>query len=310
MGPFLLTQFEKERGYVIVFAMKGLLIYSHNTGANKRGFANKLNYVKRRLDSVFESLDSVCTLSKEEARRLIVQKGNDYDSLIIVGGDGTFNNALNALMLLEKRPTVGYLNFGTLGDVGKAFGLQNDYKKDVEIIVNQAIQDFDVGKVTKDQDSYYFAYTCSIGAYSDIPYVVKRNRKRQVGRLAYYEKAVTEVFKKKLIPYKAIINHEEERSGESPFIMVMNGTHMAGFKINDECIYDDGVFELYLTDKGLFNGLLHYIPFKNAENVAINHCQIAVPESEFWCLDGEKGPSGDIVIEVCRKALKIYAKPY
>ena len=103
--------------------MKALLIYSHNTGATRRGFSNKLDYVKERLLTVFETLDSVCTLSKEETRKLIAEKGSDYDSHIIVGGDGTFNNALTAIMGLENRPTIGYLNFGTLGDVGKAFGL-------------------------------------------------------------------------------------------------------------------------------------------------------------------------------------------
>ena len=160
--------------------MKALLIYSHNTGATRRGFSNKLDYVKERLSSVFETLDSVCTLSKE----------------VIVGGDGTFNNALTAIMGLEKRPTIGYLNFGTLGDVGKAFGLKNDYKKDVEIIVDQNAMDYDVGKVLSSNNTYYFAYTCCIGAYSDIPYSVERKRKRKVGKLAYYEKAVGEAFKK------------------------------------------------------------------------------------------------------------------
>jgi diacylglycerol kinase family enzyme len=286
--------------------MKALLIYSHNTGATRRGFSNKLDYVKERLSSVFDTLDPVCTLSKEETRRLIAEKGSDYDSLVIVGGDGTFNNALTAIMGLEKRPTIGYLNFGTLGDVGKAFGLKNDYKKDVEIIIDRNAMDYDVGKVLSSNNTYYFAYTCCIGAYSDIPYSVERKRKRKVGKLAYYEKAVGEAFKKKLIPYKVIRDGEETLEGESPFLMIMNGTHMAGFKVNGQCVYDDGEFELYLTDKGLLNGLLHYMPFKNIKPLIIKECQIEAPASDFWCLDGEKGPSGKITIEVCRKAIKVF----
>ena len=286
--------------------MKALLIYSHNTGANKKGFANKLSYVLHRLATVFETLDPVCTLSKEEARRLIIQKGNDYDSLIVIGGDGTFNNALNSLMSLENKPTIGYLNFGTVGDVGKAFGLKNDFKKDVEIIVDQNIKEIDVGKLKQDQKTYYFAYTCSIGAYSDIPYVVERRKKRRVGKLAYYEKAVGEAFKKKIIKYTAKVDGSKEVSGASPFIMFLNGTHMAGFKINKECSYDDGEFELYLTEEGPFNGLLHYVPFKNIEPLLIKKCEITVPKTEFWCLDGENGPAGEAVVEVCPKAIKIY----
>ena len=288
--------------------MKALLIYSHNTGSNKRGFANKLSYVKERLSNVFDVLECVCTLSKEETTRLIHEKGSDFDSLIIVGGDGTFNNALTAVMGLEKRPTIGYLNFGTLGDVGKAFGLKNDYKKDVEIILEQVSKDYDVGKVTSDDNTYYFAYTCCIGAYSDIPYSVERKRKRQVGKLAYYEKAVGEAFKKTLIQYKAKLDDKVDIEGESPFLMIMNGTHMAGFTVNKQCVYDDGKFELYVTDKGPLNGLLHYMPFKNAHPFTIGNCSIDAPASEYWCLDGEKGPSGKITIEVCPKAIKAYSK--
>ena len=288
--------------------MKALLIYSHNTGASKRGFSNRLQYVKERLLTVFEELDAVCTLSKEETRRLIADKGSSYDSLIVVGGDGTFNNALTAIMGLEKRPTIGYLNFGTLGDVGKAFGLKNDYKNDVEIILEQNAMDYDVGKVSSDNNIYYFAYTCCIGAYSDIPYSVERKRKRKVGKLAYYEKAVGEAFKKKLIPYKLTREGETAIEGESPFLMIMNGTHMAGFKVNGQCVYDDGQFELYLTDKGLLNGLLHYIPLKNIKPLIIKECQIEAPATDFWCLDGEKGPSGKVKIEVCKKAIKVFTK--
>ena len=290
--------------------MKALLIYSHNTGASKRGFSNKLQYVKDRLLTVFDVLDVICTISKEETRRLIASKGNDYDSLIIVGGDGTFNNALNAVMGLEERPTIGYLNFGTLGDVGKAFGLKNDYKKDVEIIVKQDAKDYDVGKVLSSNNTYYFAYTCCIGAYSDIPYSVPRKRKRKVGKLAYYEKAVGEAFKKKLIPYKVIRDGNETLEGESPFLMIMNGTHMAGFMVNKECVYDDGEFEFYITDKGILNGLLHYLPLKNIKPLSIKECQIEAPVSDFWCLDGEKGPSGKISVEVCQKAIKIFTNSH
>lgn len=293
--------------YAIVFSMKALLVYSHNTGSKRKNFSDKLDYVKERLNTVFDVLDCICTISKEETCRLILEKGSEYDSFIVVGGDGTFNNALSAIMKLEKRPTIGYLNFGTLGDVGKAFGLKNNYKKDVEIIVSQRVKDYDIGKITSDQDTYYFAYTCSIGAYSDIPYSVGRKRKRQIGKLAYYEKAVGEALKKKLIPYK-VKTDKEELEGESPFLMIMNGTHMAGFKVNKQCDYDDGKFELYLTDKGLFNGLLHYIPFKNIEPFTISECSIDAPASDYWCLDGEKGPSGKILVEVCPKAIKAYSK--
>ena len=73
--------------------MKALLLYSRQAG--RKDFARRIPVLRRTLAKTFEVLDIVCTFSMMEASRLEEKACGVYDALIIVGGDGTFNNAVN-----------------------------------------------------------------------------------------------------------------------------------------------------------------------------------------------------------------------
>lgn len=274
--------------------MKALLSFSLDSGKGIK--KKKLDFVISRLKEVFE-LEIFCSKSKEEAFKKYQE--TDADSIIVLGGDGHFNNLLNALMPLEKKPKIGYLNFGTLGDVGRMFGLTGHLKHDLKIITDGLSKDFDVGEITKGNDSYYFMYVACVGAYSDIPYASKKKR---FGKLTYYLKAIPKVFKKVEVEYSKNKNEKTK----APFLLIMNGTHMAGFKINKDSKPDDGLFELYETRKGFFNGLLHYLPFKTQKHEAIKAISLNLDDDFEWCLDGEKGPKGSIYMKIKNHAISAY----
>lgn len=284
--------------------MKALLLYSHASGHRK--VKESIEFVKEKLSAVFDVLDVICTVSKEDAFALEKEAGEKYDVLLISGGDGTFNNAINAVMESDKRPILGYLNFGTIGDVGKIFGIKGGLKEAVEIIASGHYAPFDIGKVTSKEASMYFAYSATFGAYSDIAYKVDRHRKRRLGKLAYYEEAVSQAFKKQVHAYKYKGN--KELVGECPFGMALLGTHIGGFKVNPHAVMDDGKMEIYLTDAGLFNGLIHYAGQGKKPTDITDRCQIELEEDLAWCLDGEVGPRGSAKIEIVPKPLQIYCQ--
>src|SRR5574344_2686346 len=176
--------------------MKALLLYSHSSG--HKDFERQIQKIRRSLSTTFDVLDVVCTFSADEAARLEKEAGERYDVLLIAGGDGTFNNAVNNLMKARKTPVLGYLNFGTIGDVGKNFGIQGGLRNALKIIKDGHIEAFDVGEA----NGSYFAYTCAIGHYSDIAYATPRREKRRHGRLAYYWAAANQAFEKKKVHYE------------------------------------------------------------------------------------------------------------
>lgn len=282
--------------------MKAIFLYSEMTGQG-RFLKNVPDIVSRLRKSFPELLVHKCLDEAEIAS--FSQKAclENYDSLIIAGGDGTFNDSLQAVMKEEHRPIMGYLNTGTLGDVGANFGVNKNIEKALSIIEKGRYSSFDIVKVN---DSY-FAYMAAIGAYSDISYLTKREKKKRLGKVAYYNKAIGEAFKKNEV--EAIIMVDDKTiKVNTPFILLLNGRKVGGFAVNRYSSMKDGKIELYLTEPGFFNGLLHYVFKKHLKRIQGTsfhiHSDIEMP----WCLDGEKGPVGDIDVTCLPLALKVYCK--
>lgn len=281
---------------------KALFLYSSLTGHGS--ILKKLDYVKGRLNRVFDILDcrdceSQATLM--EAARSAV---GVYDVLVFAGGDGTFNHVAAALAKEKNPPVLGYISAGTLGDVGRNFGIPRSIKKSLDIIEKGQTQNFDLGKVN---DSY-FVYMAAIGAYSDIAYEARRKEKKRIGRFAYYRMAVARAFKKIRVRAKVTINGET-KEGTYPFLMVLNGKKVGGFRVNKKSAIDDGKMELFLTKNGFFNGLLHYLGRKTAMKYTFSDSIVVETDSDsVWCLDGEKGPLGNAEISIQKTHLRVYCR--
>jgi len=263
----------------------------------------QLSKIRKTLSSSFETLDIVCTFSAQEASRLEQEAGEYYDVLLIAGGDGTFNNAVNNLMKVCKTPILGYLNFGTIGDVGRNFGIHGGLTRALNIIKEGNIEAFDVC----DANGVYFAYTCAIGSFSDIAYATPRHQKRRHGRFAYYWAAAQEAFRKKQIHYE-IECEGKKIKGKSAFVMVLNGRNMGGFLVNKKGVINDGKMEFFAASEGPFNGLTHYLFHHKVAVISSDCFLLKTSEPGPWCLDGEKGPEGQILITCHPKALRIFSK--
>lgn len=281
--------------------MKALLLYSHVSG--HRDFSHQIAKVRKELSPLFETLDVVCTFSSEEASRREQEAGDHYDVLLIAGGDGTFNNAVNNLMKARKTPVLGYLNFGTIGDVGKNFGIQGGLRNALKIIKDGHIEAFDVGEA----NGSYFAYTCAIGRYSDIAYATPRREKRRHGRLAYYWAAANQAFEKKKVHYE-IECDGRKIEGTTAFLMILNGKNMGGFLVNKKSSITDGKMELFVADDGPFNGLTHYLFHHKVNVISSASFSIKTSEKGPWCLDGERGPEGQLKVLCHAKALRIFSQ--
>lgn len=280
---------------------KALFLYSDATGI---GTVNRhLQEVLSRLGKVFDTLDAVKTASMEDGVARAIASCGVYDALIFSGGDGTFNHIVGALVGREDAPTLGYINGGTICDVGKNFGIHGSYRNALKIIEEGHSCGFDVGKI----NDMYFTYVAAIGAFADIPYVTKRKYKKRLGRIAYYFRAVGEA----LMPKKVhchVVADGVEYDLNVPFILCLSGRNVGGFPVNSRTSsIHDGKFELFLTKPGIFNGLLHYLFFKcRTTKISASNFQIEVAYPLPWDLDGEIGPEGNVHIQAMDSKLRIY----
>ncbi len=284
--------------------MKALFVYNETSGRGH--FKKKFPLIKQELASSFDEMLFLCPKDKDEAREIYRNVSPKYDALIVIGGDGSLNVAINELMILEKKPILGYINAGTLGDGGKIFGVNKSLKKSLEIIKNGKTRGIDIGKATDSKKDYYFLYCLAYGTYSSLPYEVKRRKKKAFGHLSYYISSTKEMFIPSTVNYLIKTDNEEIKL-KSPFILFLNGEYMGGFKLNKGSKINDGLLEGYFPKQSLFNGILRFLPFKREDAKLIKEVIVKPEIDDFWCLDGEKGPFGEIKISVVKDSISIFS---
>lgn len=101
--------------------------------------------------------------SKLVAQILSERAGNL--KLVVVGGDGTFNEVLNGIADFS-RVTLSYIPAGSANDLGYSLGISSDPLRALTKILDEGrIYQMDIGKTTfhRDETSRYFAISSGIG---------------------------------------------------------------------------------------------------------------------------------------------------
>ena len=279
---------------------KALFLYSELTG---------VGFKKKRISKAIERLGEVFVLTArktstlEELKEQAKEACSDFEVLIVAGGDGTFHQVINVVAKENRQPILGFLNAGTMGDVAANFGSSHSFWKGLRIIEKGCTSPLDLCLA----NDIYFAYMAAVGAYSDIAYLAQRRKKKAFGKLAYYALAIREAFKKRRV--KLTLEAEGERlTYDGPFLLLMNGKRVGGFYVNRGGDPNDGLFDVYMTPKGLFNGLLRYLSPKKSWSFAASSIKIE-PEGELaWCLDGEKYVFGTLNIKICQSKLIVFSQ--
>lgn len=280
--------------------MKKLLyIYSNDKSGKNLGFKKK-DYIIKCLSTQYK-VSSYCF---NEFSQIIdhISSINDLYALVISGGDGTLHNLVNALLRanLKHLPIIGYLPTGTMNDCFKTYGYKS-LNHALKIINEGHIEEINLGKC----NDQYFIYLAANGCYSDISYNVSRNEKKKVGKLSYYLLSIKEAFSKKdLIEYKI----DKNLTYNSPFLMVMNGKYVGGFKVNKDFQKDNNTLTTFITEPGIFNGLIHYINKRKVNLLSCEHISLEAKNNSLWCLDGEKYQFDKAEISLVKNALKIFTK--
>ena len=280
---------------------KAILFYSLETGRSKS--KKRIEKAIAELTPVFAKLDTYQIVDMDEMAAKINEIAENYEVLLVFGGDGTMQHILSCLAQMENPPILGYIPGGTLNDFGTNFGLGHSYKRGIKAIQDGNVTGFDVGRI----NDQYFGYCAAVGAFADISYVASRGMKKKWGRLSYYLLAIKEAFHKQKVEGTLRIDGKEIPFC-TPFLLCLSGRNMAGFPVSRKSKVDDGLFELYITKPGLFNGLLHYLFFKAKTDCYVaSSFKIETKSPLFWELDGEKGPSGNVEISCLPKKLKIFS---
>ena len=128
------------------------IIYNPKAGSRKT--QKKWNEIRSYMESrgvLFDYLQSEGYGSVERLARMLANNG--YRTIVIVGGDGAINDAINGIMTSsasdKDQIALGIIPNGIGNDFASYWGLEkDDYKEAVDWIINRRLRKIDVGRVS------------------------------------------------------------------------------------------------------------------------------------------------------------------
>ena len=253
------------------------------------------------------------TQGRGDLTQWVLDHGSEYDTLVCAGGDGTLNEAVSALVQLERPPKLGFLPAGTVNDMAHTLGIPRNPLKAAEIILEDHCQQIDIGRFGENR---YFSYVAGFGAFTDVSYETPQEEKRVLGRLAYLLNGVKSMASLKGVPVKMIT---EDRVVEDRILLglVCSTTSVGGFRTPmDGVSLDDGLFEVIaakeiknLQDLNAVTTLLTRREFdpRFFYTFQTDQVRFEFEQPVKWTLDGEFGGAVETA-EICNlhRAVEIF----
>lgn len=271
------------------------MLFIYNPMAGKEQIKNKLSDIIQILCGGGFEITIFATQGKEDATRIVKERGTEYDYIVCSGGDGTLNEVTAGLMQLKERPICGYIPAGTVNDFASSLKIPRIMKNAAKLVVEGSVFRCDVGQF----NDRYFTYVSGFGAFTEVSYQTPQEWKNALGKAAYFIEAL------KHIPDIKAHYMRIEYDGnvvEDNFILglVSNSVSVAGYKAYSKMniMMDDGMFEA-LFIKEIRNPLelqaaLNALMTKKFDTERIfqfssSKIRISSEDDVQWTLDGEDG---------------------
>lgn len=237
---------------------------------------------------------------------------NEYERIVVCGGDGTLNEVITGLMKSELHITLGYIPSGTLNEWSSGLGIARSIPKAAEDINTGKKIQLDIGRF----GDRYFSYTASFGAFTDASYSAPQDVKNVLGQAAYFFEGIKSLGNIKPVRLK-FKTGEREIEGDFLFGAVSNSISVGGIVKFDESAVklNDGRFEVLLIRnpdnilklQPIIDGILKRdfdregIEFFTTESITVTG-----GDGLSWTLDGEYAEGKDeIAISNMHNAIEL-----
>ena len=251
-----------------------------------------------RVTEIFSNADYEVTVYPTKARgdatkRASLISENEYDIIVVCGGDGTLNEVITGLMQAGINCKLGYIPSGTLNEWSSGLNISRSIPQAARDIINGKEITLDIGKF----GNKYFSYTASFGAFTSASYSAPQEVKNVLGQAAYFFEGIKSLNNIKPVHLKFICD-EKEVEGDFLFGAVSNSMSVGGIVKFDESAVklNDGEFEVLLIRKPdnilklqpLVEGIIHQeLDREGMEFFHTKEITVIGGEGLSWTLDGE-----------------------
>lgn len=245
-------------------------------------------------------------------------KHEGYDTVICLGGDGTVNEVINGLMMVEEPPVFSFVPIGTANDLGRVLGFDMAPENAIEQFRNLELDSIDIGQVN---DLYYM----DVVAIGDIPTAVMEtdsDMKNRLGFLAYIIDGAKAVMNDDMKQFEVIDSNGKTYIIESNTILVALTSSVGGMEgLIEHRKYKDGLFQFLALKGNLVASTINTLVNEDGapEGHVDNDTLLAFSDDEVTIklldanetdkmtanVDGDEGPTLPLKIKVHKEALKV-----
>jgi diacylglycerol kinase (ATP) len=242
------------------------------------------------------------------------------DLVVVVGGDGTLNEAVNGLVAARRPAELATIPLGTGMDFVRTYGIPTKFDDAVRVVLEGATRTIDLGRVTYRswsgaEEVRHFDNVGSVGMSGAVAKRANGMSKVFGGRLTFFYALVRVFFEWENTDVVVELANGERHTGRMHDVIVANGQwHGGAMWLAPEAAPDDGLFDIVLIGDiqkaefvravgKIYRGT--HLAHPKVDLLRSERVRVDAPEHLPIELDGEQVGTTPVTFEVVPSALRV-----
>lgn len=287
---------------------KAMLIINPTSGGEKAlDYKEKL---ENKAKEYFEYVETKITEKAKDATAFAEEASmENYEAVIVFGGDGTVNEVISGIAEKNYIPKLGIIPGGTGNLITKLLEISQDIDEAIDQLDFNKTNAIDIGKANKS----YFGYIFSVGSLPEAIHNVEIEDKTKYGVLAYAINTIKSVIKDEVFNIK-IETENGNYEGEASQVLVLLSNYYADKKIFEE--NKDGYANILVLKNASIISKLSLIPDllkgdivenDNIEYIKAKDITISSDTKLESDIDGDQSDDLPVKITVLGNHIEIYS---
>ena len=287
---------------------KAMLIINPTSGGEKAlDYKEKL---ENKAKEYFEYVETKITEKVKDATAFAEEASKEnYEAVIVFGGDGTVNEVISGIAEKNYIPKLGIIPGGTGNLITKLLEISQDIDEAIDQLDFNKTNAIDIGKANKS----YFGYIFSVGSLPEAIHNVEIEDKTKYGVLAYAINTIKSVIKDEAFNIK-IETENGSYEGEASQVLVLLSNYYADKKIFEE--NKDGYANILILKNASIISKLSLIPDllkgdivenDNIEYIKAKDITISSDTKLESDIDGDRSDDLPVKITVLGNHIEIYS---
>lgn len=287
---------------------KAMLIINPTSGGEKAlDYKEKL---ENKAKEYFEYVETKITEKAKDATAFADEASKEnYEAVIVFGGDGTVNEVISGIAEKDYIPKLGIIPGGTGNLITKLLEISQDIDEAIDQLDFNKTNAIDIGKANKS----YFGYIFSVGSLPEAIHNVEIEDKTKYGVLAYAINTIKSVIKDEVFNIK-IETENGSYEGEASQVLVLLSNYYADKKIFED--NKDGYANILILKNASIISKLSLIPDllkgdivenDNIEYIKAKDITISSDTKLESDIDGDRSDDLPVKITVLGNHIEIYS---